>query len=169
MAQLYRNQQTLNCPCVPVSVTSQPQNPQPVCPGTGMVSFHAGLSGTGPFTCRWKENGVLLSDGGFYSGTGTATLVIMNPTAALSGNHYQCLITNCAGSAVQTDSNAVLIFHTLPEDINGDGLIDHDDFTMLNQVFNTSCSNCREDLIPDGFIDVKDFLQLLSRYFASCQ
>ncbi len=168
-AQVQRNHLHANCICLPVAIANQPVSPSAVCQGSGTASFTVDVSGTGPLTYRWKENSVALNDGGSYSGTHTATLTITNPSAGLNGKIYQCIITNCSGFSVCTNSSAILTVQLLPGDINADGVVDNTDFSLLNLIYNSLCPNCPEDLIPDGFIDVKDFLELLGQYNMSCQ
>lgn len=168
-AQVARNFQHAHCLCLPVAIASQPVSPDAVCPGEGIAAFSVNVSGTGPFTYKWKENGMMIADGGLYSGSQTTTLTITNPQAALNGKHYQCIITNCMGQSVSTNNSAMLSVHLIPGDINADGVVNNNDFSLMNLVYNTSCSNCPEDIIPDGFVDVKDFLQLLGTYNRTCQ
>gem|GEM_PF-5522956 len=168
-AQLLGSHQHVGCVCPPVTITLQPVSPPTLCAGTGNVTITAGVTGIGPLTYHWKENSVFISDGGPYSGTQTASLVITNPSGALNGKKYQCVITNCSGSSVATDNTAELSVHTLHGDINGDGNTDNIDFSLLNLVYNTACPNCPEDLVADGLIDVKDFLLLLGEYNMSCR
>lgn len=168
-AQVERNFQHVNCLCQHVTIVSQPVSPDAVCPGSGTASFSVNVTGTGPFTYKWKENGMVITEGGSYSGSQSPMLTITNPPTALNGKNYQCVISNCMGQSVSTNNSAMLSVHLIPGDINADGVVNNNDFSLMNLVYNTSCSNCPEDIIPDGFVDVKDFLQLLGQYNMSCQ
>ena len=132
-SQFGRNHFPLGCLCPPVSVSSQPVSPAPVCAGNGLATFNVSLNGPGPFIFRWRENGVLLSDGGSYSGTNTAALIITNPPSSLHGKMYQCIITNCAWQSEVTNSVALLSVFSLPGDLTQDGAVNSGDFAMLNR------------------------------------
>lgn len=168
-AQVMRNVQHANCLCMPVSIASQPSSPDAVCPGQGSATFSVSVTGSGPFTYRWKENGVGVTDGGIYSGSQSPTLSVTNPPAAFNGKHYQCVITNCMGRSVSTNNAAMLSVHLISGDINADGVVNNNDFSLLNLVYNTSCSNCPEDIIQDGFVNVRDFLLLLGEFNRTCR
>lgn len=92
-----------------LSITSQPTNTF-VCAGA-TASLSVGTSEGGSTTYSWRENSgsgfVSLSNGSLYSGQGTSTLTITNPSAALNGRQYQCIIIRC-GSIVVTSATAVL-------------------------------------------------------------
>lgn len=63
------------------------------------ATFAVTATGVPSFTYRWARQAagttgfVPLSDGGVFSGTGTATLTITGATMAMNGDKYQCLIT----------------------------------------------------------------------------
>ncbi len=154
--------------CIPVSITVQPVSPASSCVGNGNVTFHVGVSGTGPFTYQWQENMVNLTDTGCYGGTQTATLTILNPPASIHGKFYRCLINNCKGKMAITNNSAMLTLGFLPSDFNQDGLTDILDFGLFLQKFNTSCINCPEDINQDGIINIDDFLVFLARFGMSC-
>lgn len=67
-----------------------------LCPGVG-GSFSVSASGTGPLAYRWQFDGVDLEDAGSYSGTGSATLQVVAPSAAHVGS-YRCVVSGPAGS-----------------------------------------------------------------------
>jgi hypothetical protein len=165
-AQWWRCHQNTGSLCAPAVISLQPVSPPSICPD-GIVLLAVSVSGTGPFTFQWFENSSALTDGGPYSGTATSELTISNPGYLLDGNIYRCTVTNCSGHSVSS-AGATLSIHTLPADINKDGVTDNNDFSLLNLVYNTSCGNCPEDLNADGTIDVKDFLTLLGEFNLSC-
>jgi alpha-tubulin suppressor-like RCC1 family protein len=67
--------------------------------------FSETLAGTSPFGYQWYFNGTPLSDGGFVSGSATASLIVSNFQSANLGN-YTLAVTNLAGSV--TSSPALL-------------------------------------------------------------
>ena len=87
-----------------VRITSQPADIM----GCGNVSFTVAATGTAPLTYTWQEdNGggfVNLTDGGFYSGTTTATLTLTGAPGSMNGYRYRCLVT--AASTYTATSNA---------------------------------------------------------------
>jgi gliding motility-associated-like protein len=100
-----------------VTVTVNPTtviNTQPIaasiCSGNN-VSFTVGVTGAG-LTYIWKENGVNLSDGGIYSGTGTATLNLTGATSAQHNKAYSVFVAGSCGSILS--SNPLLIVKTIP-------------------------------------------------------
>jgi hypothetical protein len=54
-----------------------------------------------------------------------------------------------------------------PEDINGDGVVDINDFLALNSGFGQACT-CPEDINSDGVVDINDFLSLNSAFGSVC-
>ena len=55
-----------------------------------------------------------------------------------------------------------------PEDVNGDGIVDIDDFVAFNSSFNDVCSGCAADINGDGVVDVDDFVQFNSAFGELC-
>jgi hypothetical protein len=157
-----------SCGCVAPNLINQPQNPSPVCSGNGTISFAVHASGTPPLAFRWRDNNGFLSDDSVYSGTHTAILIIQNPPDFLNGNSYSCQITNCSGQQVWSVTTFPLSLYSLPTDINQDSKVNYDDFQIINNHINTTCSNCREDINHDQIVDNKDFLLLLGDFGHSC-
>ncbi len=156
------------CLCIGTCITSQPVSPAAVCMQNGVVTFSVSVSGTPPFQFQWRENSGNLVDNSIYSGTNTATLTITNPSLALNGKTYRCIITNCSGRQVITNNTATLTVTSLDSDINKDGITQVDDFNLLNTLYNNTCNNCPEDITHDGFVNNDDFLKLLGDYGKSC-
>lgn len=73
--------------------------------------FSVVVSGYEPFTYRWQENDgggfADLSDGGIYSGTGTADLSIYYATPSMSGYEYRCVVTD--GHSLSYTSNSATL------------------------------------------------------------
>ncbi len=87
----------------PSSISVQPAS-QTVLAGS-VVSFTAGVLGSGPISLQWQRDGTNLVDGGKLSGTGTASLTMSNVQAAEMGA-YALVVSNAYGSG--TSSNALL-------------------------------------------------------------
>jgi hypothetical protein len=54
-------------------------------------------------------------------------------------------------------------------DIDGNGLINVNDFLELNTNFGLNCGACLADLDDNGFVNVNDFLILNSAFGSACQ
>ncbi|HOB75110.1 MAG TPA: immunoglobulin domain-containing protein [Phycisphaerae bacterium] len=86
--------------------TAHPQS-QSLCAG-GTASFSVAVSGSGPFSYRWQKDGVDLTDGGHYAGTGTATLVISGANAN-DAAAYRCRVSNADGQVTSNAANLTII------------------------------------------------------------
>lgn len=68
------------------------------------ASFYVVASGTGPFTYQWQRlpagsaTWVNLSDDGNFAGTAAALMVITQPTGAMNGDSYRCVVANSTSS-----------------------------------------------------------------------
>ncbi|WP_435625045.1 FG-GAP-like repeat-containing protein [Flagellimonas sp.] len=91
------------------TITTQPVDMQ-TCPGCS-TSFSVTASNANVF--QWQRfNGsswVDLTDSGIYSGSGTATLSIANPTSAENGEQYRVLVSNNALVCEVVTSNQVTL------------------------------------------------------------
>jgi hypothetical protein len=74
----------------------------------------------------------------------------------------------CANSALAVQVITVVL-PPCPEDINGDGIVDIQDFIQLNSAFGSSCDDCPEDINRDGVVDITDFIQFNSAYGELCE
>ena len=89
---------------VPPYITAAPAT-QAVAVGQG-ASFSVGVAGNSPFTYQWQREAAgtstwaNLTDNATYAGSATATLSITGATLAMSGDQFQCLVTNAYGSVV---------------------------------------------------------------------
>lgn len=92
-----------------VAIGSSPTN-QSVCEGDN-VSFSVAASNA--LSYQWQVNSgggfVNLSSGGFYSNVTSATLNISNSSASLSGFQYQCVVSGCANSSLQSSSATLIV------------------------------------------------------------
>jgi hypothetical protein len=73
------------------------------------TTFSVSVAGTGPFTYQWQRNGVPLSDGGSYSGTGTPTLTVSNVSPAEEGL-YSVEITGSVANSVISSSATLTVY-----------------------------------------------------------
>ena len=94
-----------------ISISTQPQNTE-ICEGND-ATLSVTASGYN-MSYQWQENGISISDGGIYSGTGTATLVLSDPGIAADGNTYRCIISSSCGSSPLTSDEALLTVNALP-------------------------------------------------------
>jgi hypothetical protein len=87
----------------PPVITAQPAD---ATNNTGTTAtFTVAVSGTAPFSYRWRKSASDLTDGGKVSGATAATLTLSSILRTDAGS-YSVMVTNAAGSA--TSSNAVL-------------------------------------------------------------
>ena len=78
------------------TITSQPQS-QSIAAGAN-VSFTVGVSGSAPFTYRWRFNGTNITGGGSSSLT-------LNNVQPQQAGAYSVVITNAAGSVTSSEAN----------------------------------------------------------------
>jgi len=89
-----------------VAITGQPST-QSMTDG-GSATFTVTATGVPPLTYQWQRQAAgsttwtNLSDSANYSGTGTATLTVNPVTAAMSGDLFQCVISNAYGTATSS-------------------------------------------------------------------
>lgn len=82
----------------------------------GGVSFAVNASGTQPFKYYWEMNGIVLTNGGRFSGATNSILTIANVSAADVGN-YSVIVSNVAGYFdTSTNSTASLTVNSVPAD-----------------------------------------------------
>ena len=87
------------------TITAQPATSSTHVGGNATYTVNTTIAGA---TYQWQQDGgtgyVNLSNSGPYSGVYTNTLTITGVTAAITGDHYRCLISNswgCADTTVQ--------------------------------------------------------------------
>jgi hypothetical protein len=102
----------------PPSISGQPANAT-VTAGSG-TSFTVNASGTS-LSYQWRVNigagYANVTNGGSYSGATTATLILSNVTAAMSGYLYQVVVTGVG--AVSVTSAVALLTVNIPPSISG--------------------------------------------------
>jgi sugar lactone lactonase YvrE len=91
----------------PASMTAMPgQNASFSVTASGFPSaaYQWQVQATG--TTTWSN----LSDNGTYSGSATATLTVSSATTALSGNLYQCVVSNSLGTVTSAPAALVVVY-----------------------------------------------------------
>ncbi len=63
------------------------------------ATFTVAASGTSPLTYEWRRNGTKITDGGKFSGAGTASLTVSDVQSAETGK-YTVAVNNAAGGVV---------------------------------------------------------------------
>src|SRR6185436_20536844 len=74
-------------------------NPQPAdqtVPFGGQAQFAVGAMGQGPFQYQWRHNGAPIADGGHFSGTNAATVVVSGATTFEAGTYDALVFSNCS-------------------------------------------------------------------------
>jgi hypothetical protein len=97
-------------------ITGQPASPAAVCAGTGSPAFTVTATGAG-LTYQWQEfisSWINVSNGGVYSGATSATLTITNPTFAMSGYKYRCVVSGTCAPTATSDGLATLTVNRAP-------------------------------------------------------
>lgn len=92
------------------TILEQPESPDPVYAGSGIAVFNVSASGSG-LTYQWQEfqtGWENVSDGGYYSGALTESMVVSNPPFLFTGNKYRCIIGGLCEPQAITDGNAML-------------------------------------------------------------
>ncbi len=90
----------------PPSITAQPIS-QTTFAGQDIV-FSASVSGVGPFTYQWRQDGENLVDAGNVTGSQTASLTVGNVHDADNGA-YSVVIGNSAGSTTSADGQLTVV------------------------------------------------------------
>ncbi|WP_157495002.1 T9SS sorting signal type C domain-containing protein [Flavobacterium sp. KJJ] len=93
--------------CTPPAITTQPTAPTATCSGSGIQTISVTATGT-TIAYTWKKAGTAVTNGGVFSGQGTATLTLTNPTTADQGN-YTVEITGACTPAVTSSIVAVTV------------------------------------------------------------
>ncbi len=135
-----------------------------VCPG-GTATVTAKAIGTGPFTYKWRKNGIEIDSIANPTAL-TAVLSLSNADAASVAN-YDCIIQNDCGTHI----TAAVPFILCTSDFNCDGSVDDLDFQDFAFQYNIlDCAdpsmpaNCPSDLNLDGVVDDVDFQLFVPAY-----
>jgi hypothetical protein len=109
------------------SITAQPQSRTNVAATT--ATFTVIATGTPPLSYRWRCNGIVLTDGGRFSGASSSVLTIANVMANDAAS-YSVVVTNAYGSV--TSSNAVLTLTGVPSQLTMTLTVDNVYFLYLS-------------------------------------
>lgn len=82
----------------------------------GGVSFVVQASGSAPLVYTWKQNGVVLTNGGRISGANTGTLTITNVNSTDAAATYEVDVSNDNGKSTATATGFTLSVNPLPSD-----------------------------------------------------
>ena len=108
----YRDVQIIFGP-VPPTISSQPASQKAWLGTTAVFPIKASGNPAPVFQWQRKPNGSstwsVLSDGGNYSGSGTSNLTVNVADLAMSGDQFQCLVTNSAGSVTSSPSATLTV------------------------------------------------------------
>ncbi|MGI0107561.1 PKD-like domain-containing protein [Salinimicrobium sp. WS361] len=97
-----------------IIITSQPEATYPVCLGGSAVEIAVVATGN-IYDYVWRKNGIPISDGAKYSGTGTANLIIKD-LALEDSDNYDVVISSPEGSCSQIISHpATVTVYSPPE------------------------------------------------------
>jgi hypothetical protein len=153
------------------SCVSIVRGPEPVFTFIGdVVRFEAAAAATHlPLTYLWFRNGLVLSDGGRFTGTGTARLSIYGAQSTDAGD-YSCLVS--CGFNSESTQPARLTLH--PQNCLGDANLDRridmiDISTILEfwgRVYRPDTG--QGDADRDGLVNFDDLSIVLSRFGDPC-
>lgn len=99
----------------PVSIATAPIS-QSTYAGGG-ATFVVAASGSSPITYVWKQNGVVLTDGGRISGSSTAAVTITNVNASDGSASYEVDLSNDNGKSTASATKFTLTVNPVPSDI----------------------------------------------------
>jgi len=101
------------------TIITQPQG-QIIAASVSSATFSVAVNGVpGSNTFQWQhlpigsstwEN---LTDGGSYNGCTTPTLTVANTTLAMSGDQFQCIVTNAIGSSTTNSASLTVVAATI--------------------------------------------------------
>ena len=138
-------------------------------------------SGTGPFTYRWRLQGVPV-DLGANPTAGTAALVISNLQTGNAGV-YDCIVSNACGSTASQTANVTIWLRADLvgggyQGLNPDGVTDGSDFIAFINSFavgDTSIDSLADiagggpdGRYPNGIIDSEDFIVFINAFVNGC-
>jgi len=93
----------ISAPIAPPTVTTQPQS-QTLAASQNVTFTVSASGGSISNTFQWQRlpaSGSTwgnLTEGGSYSGSASPTLTVFNATASMTGDQYQCIVTNIVGN-----------------------------------------------------------------------
>ena len=123
-------------------------------------------------TFQWRKDGVPLSDDARISGSTSSALTI-TPAQLSDAGSYDVVVSDLSGLCSVISDPATVTVNTggttCPEDLNGDGVIDLQDLSvLLNNFGSTGASPGDGDIDGDGDVDLTDLSALLNAFGTSC-
>ncbi len=135
-----------------------------VCPG-GTATITAKAVGTGPFTYKWRKNGIDIDS--IANPTALTSVLSLSNADASTVANYDCVIVNGCGTHV----TEAVPFILCTADFNCDGSVDDLDFQDFAFQYNIlDCADpsmpagCPSDLNADGIVDDLDFQFFVPAY-----
>lgn len=118
---------------------------------------------------RWRRNGVLISNGGSFSGATTSTLTI-NPLTPGTAGTYSCVVFNGCGQLMSTDALVSVAPAPCPGDANSDQTADFADITTVLEFwsFNYAPGTGPGDANCDGVVNFADLTKVLENWAMTC-
>ncbi|MBF4467599.1 T9SS sorting signal type C domain-containing protein [Flavobacterium sp. LC2016-12] len=115
------------------AITIQPTAPTATCSGTGTKTISVTATGTN-LTYLWKKDGTAIINDGVYTGLGTATLTLTNPTTANQGNYTVDISGDCTATPITSNSVVVTVnaASSAPTGISGTTTIQSGNNTTLS-------------------------------------
>ncbi len=100
----------------PASINSQPDNRSVSASASppAVATFSVEVLDSGSWSYRWQAKApggadfADLSDGGYYSGTGTSDMSVTGPVTGMSGTKYRCVVKETGGGSVTVSDLATL-------------------------------------------------------------
>lgn len=97
----------INNNCSLPTIVNQPIAPIATCSGSGTQTISVTATGAG-LTYSWRKAGIAVSNGGVFSGQGTATLTLTNPMISDSGS-YDVVVSGTCGTSVTSIAVNVVV------------------------------------------------------------
>ena len=100
------------------SISSHPAS-STICLGTGNTDFTVTAIGTA-LSYKWQEyvtSWTNVNDGGYYNGTTTSTLTLINPPLSMNGNKYRCIISGTCAPIATSNGSAILTVYPRPTSV----------------------------------------------------
>ena len=91
----------INNNCTAVVITTQPATPTTTCNANAIQTITVAATGTG-LIYSWRKASIAITNGGVFSGQGTPTLTLTNPTVADVGSYDVVVSSSCASSVTST-------------------------------------------------------------------
>ena len=135
----------------PTQITQAPVSQEVALGGTAVFTVVA--TGEGVLSYQWQKNGVGLSEGGHYAGTGTSALTVSSVDGG-DNAAYRCVVTGFCGTVVSGEAILTLAPTSYAAgDFDEDGDVDLYDFTVFQLCFNGPNRSASESCVADADFD----------------